>query len=114
MIVGRSRTFAESSMSDVDTRFDQAVTEVKQLPERPGDLTLLRLYGLYKQATAGDAPNERPGFADIAGRYKHEAWAALKGLARETAKQEYIELVESLKGGGGRRPPRRAPLAQHF
>jgi diazepam-binding inhibitor (GABA receptor modulator, acyl-CoA-binding protein) len=99
MIVGPSRTFAESSMSDVDARFNQAVNDVKQLPERPGDLTLLRLYGLYKQATAGDAPDARPGFADIVGKYKHEAWAALKGLAPETARQEYIELVESLKGG---------------
>jgi acyl-CoA-binding protein len=86
-------------MSDVDSRFNQAVNDVKQLPERPGDLTLLRLYGLYKQATAGDAPDERPGFADIAGKYKHDAWAALKGMAPETARQEYVELVESLKSG---------------
>jgi acyl-CoA-binding protein len=86
-------------MSDVDTRFAQAVEDVKQLPERPGDLTLLRLYALYKQATAGDAPNDRPGLADIVGKYKHDAWAALKGIDADTAKQEYIELVELLKEG---------------
>jgi diazepam-binding inhibitor (GABA receptor modulator, acyl-CoA-binding protein) len=86
-------------MSDVDTRFQQAVNDVKQLPERPGNLTLLRLYGLYKQATVGDAPDEGPGFADVAGKFKHDAWATLKGFAPETAKQQYIELVESLKSG---------------
>jgi diazepam-binding inhibitor (GABA receptor modulator, acyl-CoA-binding protein) len=58
----------------------------------------LRLYALYKQAATGDAPNDRPGLMDIVGKYKHDAWAALKGIAPETAKQEYIELVEMLTG----------------
>lgn len=43
----------------------------------------------------GDAP----GFTDIAGKYKHEAWAALKGTPADTAKERYVELVESLKRG---------------
>jgi acyl-CoA-binding protein len=84
-------------MSDIDTRFTQAIDAVKQLSERPGDLTLLRLYALYKQATAGDAPADRPGALDMVGRYKHDAWAALQGLAPDTAKQEYIDLVAQLQ-----------------
>ncbi|CAB3771915.1 acyl-CoA-binding protein [Paraburkholderia solisilvae] len=84
-------------MSDIDTRFTQAIDDVKQLSERPGDLTLLRLYALYKQATAGDAPDDRPGGLDIVGRYKHDAWAALKGVAPDTAKQDYIDLVAQLQ-----------------
>ncbi|CAB3747811.1 acyl-CoA-binding protein [Paraburkholderia humisilvae] len=85
-------------MNDVNTRFAQAVQDVKELPERPGDLTLLRLYALYKQATVGDAADDRPGPLDRVGRYKHDAWATLKGLAPETARQEYVDLVELLKG----------------
>ncbi|CAM2192825.1 acyl-CoA-binding protein [Paraburkholderia sp. A1RI_3L] len=86
-------------MSDVDALFAQAQEDVKQLPERPGNLTLLRLYALFKQATEGDVHGDKPGFADIVGKYKHDAWAALKGTPQETARQQYVELVESLKNG---------------
>ena len=86
-------------MSDVDALFAQAQEDVKALPERPGNLTLLRLYALFKQATEGDAHGDKPGFTDVVGKYKYEAWGALKGTAPETAKQQYAELVEALKNG---------------
>ena len=86
-------------MTDVDARFAQAQEDVKQLPERPGNLTLLRLYALFKQATEGDAQGERPGMTDIVGKYKYDAWAALRGTSQDTARQQYTELVESLKSG---------------
>jgi acyl-CoA-binding protein len=86
-------------MSDVDALFKQAHEDVQQLPERPGNLTLLRLYALYKQATLGDVQGDKPGFTDIVGKYKYDAWAALKGTAQDAAKQQYAELVESLKSG---------------
>jgi acyl-CoA-binding protein len=87
------------TMSELDARFGQALTDVTQLPERPGNLTLLRLYALFKQASAGDVQGEKPGFADIAGKYKYEAWSALKGTSRDEAKEHYVALVESLKNG---------------
>jgi acyl-CoA-binding protein len=83
-------------MSDIDQRFEQAQEDVKGLSERPGNLTLLRLYALYKQAAAGDAPVERPGMTDFTGRYKHDAWSALAGMPADEAKTEYITLVASL------------------
>ncbi|RQH07891.1 acyl-CoA-binding protein [Paraburkholderia dinghuensis] len=86
-------------MSDINALFAQAHEEVQQLPERPGNLTLLRLYALYKQATKGDVQGDKPGFTDIVGKYKYEAWSALKGTEQDSAKQQYIELVESLKSG---------------
>jgi acyl-CoA-binding protein len=86
-------------MSDVDAQFAQAHEDVQQLPERPGNLTLLRLYALYKQATLGDVHGDKPGFTDIVGKYKYDAWSALKGTAQDAAKQQYVELVESLKNG---------------
>ena len=86
-------------MSDVNAQFAQAQQDVQQLPERPGNLTLLRLYALFKQATEGDVHGDKPGFTDIVGKYKYDAWAALQGTAPDTAKQQYVELVESLKNG---------------
>lgn len=86
-------------MSTLDARFEQAQVDVKGLPEKPGNMTLLRLYALFKQATEGDAHGEKPGFADIVGKYKYDAWASLEGTAQDHAKERYIELVESLKNG---------------
>jgi acyl-CoA-binding protein len=98
-ILTRPRPAGAATMTDLDTRFAQAHEEVQQLPERPGNLTLLRLYALSKQATRGDVHGEKPGFTDIVGKYKYDAWAALKGTEQDVAKQQYIELVESLKSG---------------
>jgi acyl-CoA-binding protein len=89
----------EITMSDVNAQFAQAQEDVQQLTERPGNLTLLRLYALFKQATEGDVHGDKPGFTDIVGKYKYDAWAALQGTAEDTAKSQYVELVESLKSG---------------
>ena len=78
--------------------FEQAVADSKNLPERPDNMTLLRLYALYKQASEGDASGERPGFTDMVGRAKFDAWQALKGTPRDDAMQKYVDLVEELKG----------------
>lgn len=86
-------------MTDINAQFVQAQEDAKQLPERPGNLTLLRLYALFEQATDGDVRGDKPGFTDIVGKYKYDAWAALKGTAQDAAKQQYVDLVESLKSG---------------
>jgi acyl-CoA-binding protein len=91
-----------SGINELDAQFAQAQADVKELPERPGNLTLLRLYALYKQASLGDVQGDKPGFADIAdiaGKYKHDAWAALAGTPLDTVRQQYVELVDSLKSG---------------
>ena len=84
-------------MTDLQTRFEQATRDSKSLPERPDNMTLLKLYALYKQASSGDADGERPGFGDIVGRAKWDAWSALAGKSHDEAMQEYVDLVESLK-----------------
>lgn len=83
-------------MADLKTRFEQAVAESKSLPEKPDNMTLLKIYALYKQAS-GDAEGKRPGFGDMVGRAKWDAWNALKGKSSDDAMTEYIELIESLK-----------------
>ena len=84
-------------MADLKSRFDQAVADSKNLPDRPDNPTLLKLYALYKQATHGDADGERPGFSDLVGRAKWDAWNGLNGMSADAAMQAYAALVESLK-----------------
>jgi diazepam-binding inhibitor (GABA receptor modulating acyl-CoA-binding protein) len=84
-------------MGDLKTRFEAAAADSKTLSTDPGNDVKLKMYRLFKQASAGDASGSRPGFADIVGRAKHDAWAALKGMSSEDAMQQYIDMVESLK-----------------
>ena len=84
-------------MATLKATFDAAVAASKQLPEKPDNMTMLKLYSLYKQSTEGDALGKRPGFTDMVGRAKYDAWAAVKGKGSDEAMQEYVDLVESLK-----------------
>jgi len=81
--------------------FETAVAEVKELPEKPGNQDLLKLYALYKQATIGDAEGDRPGMMDFVGRAKYDAWAELSGTSKEEAEQSYVAVVEELKAAQG-------------
>ena len=84
-------------MSDLTAQFDDAVANSKLLPAKPDNDTLLKMYSLFKQATAGDVQGDRPGMMDFVARAKFDAWAALKGQTADQAKQTYIDLVASLK-----------------
>lgn len=81
---------------DLSAKFDQAVARSKELTKRPTNEELLKLYGLFKQATEGDVSGERPGGFDFKGIAKYDAWAELKGTARENAQEAYIALVDQL------------------
>ena len=83
-------------MADLKADFEAAVANSKKLAERPDNTTLLKIYGLYKQATAGDNTEKKPGFGDMVGRAKWDAWNGLKGTAGDDAMQQYIDLIESL------------------
>lgn len=76
--------------------FDNAVAQSRNLSERPDNATLLKIYALYKQATQGDVQGDKPGFSDLVGRAKWEAWKALKGTSADAAMQQYIALIDSL------------------
>jgi diazepam-binding inhibitor (GABA receptor modulator, acyl-CoA-binding protein) len=81
----------------LQAQFEQAVADSKQLPEKPDNMTLLKIYALYKQASSGDVDGKRPGFTDMVGRAKWDAWNELKGQTSDEARQAYIDLIESLK-----------------
>jgi diazepam-binding inhibitor (GABA receptor modulating acyl-CoA-binding protein) len=81
----------------LQAQFEQAQADSKNLSERPDNLTLLKIYALFKQGSAGDAEGKRPGFTDMVGRAKWDAWDALKGTSKEDAMQQYIDLIGELK-----------------
>ena len=83
-------------MSNLKTQFEKAVAESKSLSEKPDNMTLLKLYALYKQGSSGDVEGKRPGFSDMVGRAKWDAWNGLKGKDKAGAMQEYVDLIESL------------------
>jgi diazepam-binding inhibitor (GABA receptor modulating acyl-CoA-binding protein) len=83
-------------MADLKAAFESAVANSKNLSERPDNSTLLKIYGLYKQATAGDNAEKKPGFGDMVGRAKWDAWNGFKGTSNDNAMQQYIDLIESL------------------
>jgi acyl-CoA-binding protein len=83
-------------MSDLHTAFTDAVAASKELTQRPDNATLLKLYALYKQASVGDVEGVRPGFSDMVGRAKWDAWNEIKGLSADDAMQQYIDRVDSL------------------
>jgi acyl-CoA-binding protein len=85
-------------MSDLKAKFEKAVADSKNLTERPDNTTLLKMYALYKQASAGDVEGKRPGFTDMVGRAKWDAWNEIKGTKTEDAMKQYIALVGDLKG----------------
>ena len=85
-------------MSDLKSRFEEAVANSKTLSERPDNPTLLKIYSLYKQATEGDNEGDKPGFTDIVARAKWDAWNKLEGTSADEAMQQYIDLIESLRG----------------
>ena len=84
-------------MADLKARFEQAVADSKQLPEKPDNATLLKIYALYKQASSGDVDGKRPGFTDMVGRAKWDAWNEQKGKSTDDAMQAYVDLIDSLK-----------------
>ena len=83
-------------MADLKATFEAAVAESKNLSERPDNATLLKIYALYKQGTVGDNGEKKPGFGDMVGRAKWDAWNGLKGTSQDDAMQQYVDLIESL------------------
>jgi acyl-CoA-binding protein len=97
---GQCFLFPLRTMSDLQSEFEAAQTNAKLLNQRPDNPTLLKIYALYKQATAGDNTEKKPAFSDFVARAKWDAWTAQKGLSADTVMRQYIELIESLRENG--------------
>ncbi len=82
----------------LEEQFEKASKDVHTLTERPGNDVLLNLYSLHKQASVGDVHGDKPGMFDFIAAAKYNAWAGKKGLSKEQAMQQYVDLVHSLLG----------------
>ena len=83
---------------ELQEQFENAIADSKNLPAKPDNEILLQLYSLYKQGSEGDITTEAPSNPfDFVGKAKYDAWASLKGKAKEDAMGEYVALVEKLK-----------------
>lgn len=81
---------------DINESFKIALEKVQNLDTRPTNENLLKLYGLYKQATEGEVKGDRPGGFDFKAIAKYDSWASLRGMTNDEAMQSYIDLVNSL------------------
>eukprot|EP01036_Dinobryon_divergens_P047488 gene47488-63665_t len=84
-------------MADLNATFEAAVANSKNLSERPDNATLLKIYALYKQATAGDNSEKKPSFSDMVGRAKWDAWAKLKGTSQDDAMQQILTIATEFR-----------------
>lgn len=85
----------EKIPNDTQEKFNAAIKQASTIHSSKlenGDKLLL--YGLYKQATIGDATQEnKPSILDVTGMYKYDAWCKFKELSRVEAMRRYIEMV---------------------
>ncbi|XP_074126872.1 enoyl-CoA delta isomerase 2 isoform X1 [Sminthopsis crassicaudata] len=76
--------------------FERAKGQIKLLKEDPGNEVKLKLYALFKQATEGPCNSPKPGMLDFVNKAKWDAWNALGSLSKDSARQNYVDLVSSL------------------
>ena len=82
---------------DLDTRFQEAVAIASQMTQEslPQDIQL-RLYAFYKQATYGTLSYNHSESYDLRNAFKTNAWIQISHLSVDEAKEQYIEIINSL------------------
>lgn len=82
---------------DLDTRFQEAVEIASKMTQAslPQDVQL-RLYAFYKQATFGTLNYNLSDNFDLRNAFKTNAWIQISHLTIEEAKEQYIEIINSL------------------
>lgn len=81
---------------DLNTRFEAAVAIAAEMSQAslPQDVQL-RLYANYKQATFGTVQSQNSTF-DLRNAFKTNAWMQISHLTIEQAKENYIEIINSI------------------
>ena len=82
---------------DLDKRFQEAVEIASKMTQAslPQDVQL-RLYALYKQATYGTLSYNHSESYDLRNAFKTNAWIQISHLSVDEAKEQYIEMINSL------------------
>lgn len=83
--------------NDLDTRFSEAVEKAMKMTQAslPQDVQL-RLYAYYKQATFGTAIYNQSENFNLRNAFKTNAWMQISHLSIEEAKENYIQIINSL------------------
>ena len=56
----------------------------------------LLFYAFYKQVTEGDVKGSQPYAINFVARAKWDAWNKVKGLSKEDAMQQYVDLLSQM------------------
>ncbi|CAD6997761.1 acyl-CoA-binding domain-containing protein 5A [Ceratitis capitata] len=87
-------------MASIEERFNAAVNVIKGLPKngpyQPSTAMMLKFYGYYKQATEGPCHQKRPGFWDVVGKAKWDAWNDNRHLTKQQAMERYVENLREI------------------
>lgn len=76
-----------------EERFNKTIEVLKKhidVESLPND-DKLKFYQCFKQGTVGDCNVPKPGFLDLKGKAKYNAWMELKGVSKDEAQLKYIE-----------------------
>ncbi|MFV8342733.1 acyl-CoA-binding protein [Flavobacterium sp. XS2P39] len=82
---------------DLDTRFEEAVKKASEMTQAslPQDVQL-RLYAFYKQATLGTLDLKQSSNHHLRDAFKINAWMQISHLTADEAKEQYIEIINSI------------------
>uniref|UniRef100_A0A3Q4GDM2 ACB domain-containing protein n=1 Tax=Neolamprologus brichardi TaxID=32507 RepID=A0A3Q4GDM2_NEOBR len=58
---------------------------------------MLKFYSYYKQATVGPCSIPRPGFWDVVGKAKWDAWNSLGEMSKEEAMSSYVDEMKLVR-----------------
>ncbi|CAD5210568.1 unnamed protein product [Bursaphelenchus okinawaensis] len=81
-----------------ESDFEAAQKRLNLLTQDVDNDVKLKVYGLFKQATVGDATGDRPGALNFVARAKYDSWNTYKGLSKEEARAKYVSLITELAG----------------
>ena len=96
--------------SDLQQQFEAATQRVDNLPPEQGAEDMVELYGLYKQATAGDHDtqgeevgrddHDNPNGPGGLSQAQWDSWSKCKGMPEEDAKRRYVDIVNKITNSG--------------
>ncbi|XP_017157372.1 acyl-CoA-binding domain-containing protein 5A isoform X2 [Poecilia reticulata] len=94
---------AEEQKRLTQKRFEAAVKVIKSLPPngpfQPSNDMMLKFYSYYKQATIGPCNIPRPGFWDVVGKAKWDAWNSLGEMSEGEAMAAYVDQMKLILEG---------------
>ncbi len=83
--------------SDIDSQFQKAVRDFRNLNKDIKQEDFLNIYGLYKQSLFGNNDTPKPWRFLIKSNNKWSAWKDHYGKSKLESKKEYVDLVYNLK-----------------